>query len=86
MSAETVTEMVIGALRHSDANVAIAVTGVAEPSGGTEEKPVGTVFIAWASKAAGYKVIQEHLSGDRQAIRRQTVLLALKGLADFVSA
>ena len=86
VSAETVTEMVIGALRHSDADVAIAVTGVAGPSGGTEEKPVGTVFIAWASKAAGYKVIQEHLSGDRQAIRRQTVLLALKGLADFVNA
>ena len=80
VSAQTVTEMVTGALLHSDADVAIAVTGIAGPSGGTEEKPVGTVFIAWASKASGYKVIQESLSGDRQAIRRQTVLIALKGL------
>ena len=86
VSAQTVTEMVEGALLHSDADIAIAVTGVAGPSGGTEEKPVGTVFIAWASKVAGYKVIQESLSGDRQAIRRQTVILALKGLTDSISA
>ncbi len=80
VSAQTVTEMVIGALLHSDADVAIAVTGIAGPSGGTEEKPVGTVFIAWASKVAGYKVLQQCFSGDRQDIRRQTVLMALKGL------
>ena len=86
VSAETVIEMVEGALLHSDADVAIAVTGIAGPSGGTENKPVGTVFIAWASKAGGYKVIQESLSGDRQAIRHQTVVLALKGLAGTISA
>ncbi len=86
VSAQTAIEMVTGALLHSDADVAIAVTGVAGPSGGTEEKPVGTVFIAWASQATGYKVIQEGLSGDRQAIRRQTVALALKGLLDLVKA
>ena len=80
VSAQTVTEMVTGALLHSDADVAIAVTGIAGPSGGTEEKPVGTVFIAWASKVAGYKVLQQCFSGDRQDIRRQTVLMALKGL------
>jgi len=80
VSAQTVTEMVTGALLHSDADVAIAVTGIAGPSGGTAEKPVGTVFIAWASKVAGYKVLQQRFSGDRQAIRRQTVLMALKGL------
>jgi nicotinamide-nucleotide amidase len=80
VSAQTVTEMVIGALLHSDADVAIAVTGIAGPSGGTEEKPVGTVFIAWASKVTGYKVLQQCFSGDRQDIRRQTVLMALKGL------
>jgi nicotinamide-nucleotide amidase len=80
VSAQTATEMVTGALLHSDAEYAIAVTGIAGPSGGTEEKPVGTVFIAWASKVAGYKVIQESFCGDRQAIRRQTVLIALKGL------
>jgi nicotinamide-nucleotide amidase len=86
VSAQTVTEMVAGALLHSDADVAIAVTGVAGPSGGTEEKPVGTIFIAWASKAAGYKVMQQSLSGNRQEIRRQTVVIALKGLADSINA
>ena len=84
VSAETVIEMALGALRHSDADVAIAVTGIAGPSGGSEQKPVGTVFIAWATKDLGYKVIQESLGGDRQAIRRQTVVLALKGLVDLV--
>jgi nicotinamide-nucleotide amidase len=86
VSAETATEMVVGALHHSDADVAIAVTGIAGPSGGTEEKPVGRVFIAWASKTNGCQLLQLSLSGDRQAIRRQTVVLALKGLADLVNA
>jgi nicotinamide-nucleotide amidase len=85
VSFQAATEMVTGALLHSGADVAIAVTGIAGPSGGTEEKPVGTVFIAWASKTAGNRVIQESLRGDRQAIRRQTVVLALKGLADSIS-
>ena len=86
VSAETATEMVAGALVHSDADVAIAVTGIAGPSGGTEEKPVGMVFIAWASKANGCQLLQLSLSGDRQAIRRQTVVLALKGIADIANA
>jgi len=85
VSRQTVTEMVKGALFHSDADVAIAVTGIAGPGGGTEEKPVGTVFIAWASKVAGYKVLQQSLSGDRQEIRHQTVIIALKGLADLIN-
>jgi len=86
VSAQTAIEMVTGALLHSDADVAIAVTGVAGPSGGTEEKPVGMVFIAWASKANGCQLLQLSLSGDRQAIRRQTVALALKGLLDLINA
>jgi nicotinamide-nucleotide amidase len=85
VSRQTVIEMVNGALLHSDADVAIAVTGIAGPGGGTEDKPVGTVFIAWASKVAGYKVLQQSFSGDRQDIRRQTVIIALKGLADLIN-
>jgi len=50
VSAQTATEMVKGALAHSDADCAIAVTGIAGPDGGSAEKPVGTVFIAWAYK------------------------------------
>ncbi len=86
VSFETVSEMVAGALLHSDAHFAMAVTGIAGPSGGTEQKPVGTVFVAWTSKLNGYKVLQENLSGDRQEIRRQTVVIALKGLADSIKA
>ncbi len=86
VSAETVSEMVTGALIHSDADFALAVTGIAGPSGGTEQKPVGTIFVAWTSKLNGYKVLQENLSGDRQEIRRQTVVIALKGLADSIKA
>ncbi len=81
VSVQTVTEMVAGALLHSDADVAIAVTGIAGPSGGTEEKPVGTVYIAWASKGQGSKILQQNFLGDREKIRRQTVIVALKGLA-----
>jgi len=80
VSAQTATEMVIGALAHSDADCAIAVTGIAGPDGGTAEKPVGTVFIAWVNKNQDVKVIQKKLTGNRHQIRRQTVKIALEGL------
>jgi len=81
VSAQTATEMVVGALAHSDADYAIAVTGIAGPDGGSVEKPVGTVFIAWAYKNRDVKVLQQQLTGDRHQIRRQTVKLALEGVA-----
>ena len=62
VSAQTATEMVTGALAHSDADCAIAVTGIAGPDGGTAEKPVGTVFIAWAYKNQDVKVVQKKLT------------------------
>jgi len=80
VSAQTATEMVNGALAHSDADCAIAVTGIAGPEGGTEEKPVGTVFIAWAYKKQDVKVVQQKLMGNRHQIRRQTVKIALEGM------
>jgi len=80
VSAETATEMVNGALAHSDADCAIAVTGIAGPEGGTAEKPVGTVFIAWAYKKQDVKVVQQKLMGNRHQIRRQTVKIALEGM------
>ncbi len=73
VSAQTATEMVTGALAHSDADCAIAVTGIAGPDGGSAEKPVGTVFIAWAYKNQDIKVVQKKLMGSRHEIRRQTV-------------
>lgn len=80
VSAQTATEMVNGALAHSDADCAIAVTGIAGPEGGTAEKPVGTVFIAWAYKKQDVKVVRQKLMGNRHQIRRQTVKIALEGM------
>jgi len=78
VSAQTATEMANGALANSDADCAIAVTGIAGPDGGSSEKPVGTVFIAWAYKNQDVKVVQRKLTGNRYQIRRQTVKIALQ--------
>jgi nicotinamide-nucleotide amidase len=83
VSAETATEMATGALAHSDAYIAVAVTGIAGPDGGTPEKPVGTVFIAWADNNGAAKVIKEQFSGDRRQIREQTVKSAVEGICLF---
>lgn len=80
VSKETVLEMVSGALVTSGAGIAVAVTGIAGPTGGTPDKPVGTVWIGW-KRRGGYPVAEVfHFDGDREAIRRQTVAVALKGL------
>ena len=72
--------MVNGALTKSTADCAIAVTGIAGPDGGTPEKPVGTVFIAWAYRNQASIVIKKHFNGSRHEIRLQTVKAALQGL------
>ena len=80
VSEETALEMVSGALARFGAGVAVAVTGIAGPSGGTTEKPVGTVWIGW-KRRGGYGHAQLfHFPGDREAIRRQTVAAALIGV------
>ena len=80
VSRECVVEMVSGALVHSGATVAVAVTGIAGPTGGTEDKPVGTVWIAW-KRRGGYPIAEKFgFDGDRDAVRRQTVAAALHGL------
>jgi nicotinamide-nucleotide amidase len=79
VSAEVVQAMVHGARQNSGARFAVAGSGVAGPGGGTAEKPVGTVWIAWADGSQVHA--QRHLfSGDRQAVREQTVAAALQGL------
>jgi nicotinamide-nucleotide amidase len=80
VSAEAVTEMAAGALTHSNADIAVAVTGIAGPDGGTQEKPVGTVFIAWAHKNGAAKVVKKQFSGNRRQIRAQTVKSAIEGM------
>lgn len=80
VSRETVVEMVSGALIHSGASIAVAVTGIAGPTGGTPEKPVGTVWIGW-KRRGGYPHAEAfQFAGDREAVRRQTVATALTGL------
>ncbi|GAB2521017.1 CinA family protein [Lysobacter humi (ex Lee et al. 2017)] len=80
VSRETVVEMVSGALVHSAASLAVAVTGIAGPGGGTVEKPVGTVWIAWKRRGGYPHAAVHHFEGDREAVRRQTVAAALEGL------
>ena len=84
VSGETVREMALGALSHSRGNVAVAVSGIAGPTGGTPSKPVGTVWLAWAAK--GHEALAEcHVfSGDRESVRRQAVMRALEGLMELV--
>ena len=79
VSREVVEAMVRGAQAHSDARFAVAVSGVAGPGGGSPEKPVGTVWLAWG---VGDEVTAEcrHFPGDRDEVRRQTVIAALDGL------
>jgi nicotinamide-nucleotide amidase len=80
VSRETVVEMVSGALVHSGATIAVAVTGIAGPGGGTDDKPVGTVWVAWKRRGGYPRAEVFHFEGDRDAVRRQTVAAALRGL------
>jgi nicotinamide-nucleotide amidase len=85
VSEAVVSEMVLGALANSSAQVAVAVSGIAGPGGGTPDKPVGTVWLAWALPGRDPVTRCEQLAGDREAVRRQTVeraLAALIGLLD----
>lgn len=79
VSETVVHEMVRGACRDSGADLGVAVSGIAGPGGGTPDKPVGTVWLAWGtatqSQAGCYR-----LSGERLEVRREAVALALKGL------
>ena len=84
VSEAVVREMVAGALRHSRAQVALSVSGIAGPTGGSPDKPVGTVWFAWGIKD-GQSVAQlHHLAGDRAAIRAQSVRIALQGVIEIL--
>ena len=80
VSEETVREMAVGALARSAAGIALAVSGVAGPGGGSADKPVGTVCFAWCLR--GKPAISEtrHFGGDRDAVRRQATAYALLGV------
>lgn len=83
VSEETAREMARGALERSKAGVALAITGVAGPGGGSADKPVGMVCFAWASP---HKVHSEtrRFSGDRKSVREQSVIRALEGVLEHL--
>lgn len=75
-------EMAVGALAASRADVAVAVTGIAGPDGGSKEKPVGTVWFAWAWPNGDIRAECRHFSGDRHAVRHQTAEHAFRKLIE----
>ena len=79
VSEQTARAMARGALLRSRGNVAVAVTGVAGPGGGSPDKPVGTVCFAWA-RGRGMRSETRRFRGGRASIRRQSVLHALRGV------
>jgi nicotinamide-nucleotide amidase len=83
VSEATVREMAAGALARLGGDVAVAVSGVAGPDGGTADKPTGTVWFAWAVRDAGrvdVATVLERFDGDRESVRRRAVAAALAGL------
>ena len=82
VSREVALQMAEGARRHSGMDIAVAVTGIAGPGGGMPDKPVGTVWFGWSLKGRAPDSEVCHFSGDRDNVRRQTVVHALQGLID----
>ncbi len=80
VSEAVVCAMTAGALARTEANLAVAVSGIAGPQGATPGKPVGTVCLAWQQRGQVARAITHHLAGGRQAVRAATVRLALEGL------
>jgi nicotinamide-nucleotide amidase len=80
VSLDTAKEMAAGALNNSNAMISLAITGIAGPTGGSPGKPVGTVCFAWCSRGAEPEAERCQFDGDREAIRRQSVIHGLNGL------
>lgn len=80
VSEAVVREMLAGALANSRADRVVAVTGIAGPGGGSVDKPLGTVWLGWAERGGDMLVECRRFSGDREAVRAQSVERALSGL------
>lgn len=77
VSEQTVCEMALGALTQTQADIAIAVSGIAGPDGGTVDKPVGTVWIAWAYSKSNVKTLRFQFDGNRSNVRKETIYQSL---------
>jgi nicotinamide-nucleotide amidase len=84
VSEQTVREMVAGALAGSHGHIAIAVSGVAGPTGGTAQKPVGTVCFGWGTRGTQPIAATRLLGGNREAVRRQSVIVVLEGVLEML--
>ena len=84
VSEATVKAMARGALAHSGAQVAVAVTGIAGPDGGSVEKPVGLVWFAWMRNGGDLLAEKRIFGGDREGIRAQSVAYALRGMLELL--
>ena len=89
VSEPVVEEMADGLLHLSGADIAVAVSGIAGPDGGTDDKPVGTVWFAWAVRDGANALIDtscQHFSGDRELVRELTVAHALQGVLERIGS
>jgi nicotinamide-nucleotide amidase len=84
VSEQTVLAMVAGVLAHSEADLALAISGIAGPGGAVPGKPVGTVCFAWSVRDELQQADTQHFSGDREAVRRQSVAHAMRGLINVL--
>ena len=84
VSEEVAREMAAGALKRSHADVSVAVTGIAGPTGGVPGKPVGTVHFAWGVRGGPIQARRFRFKGDRVAVRLQSVYVAIQGLIDLL--
>ncbi|WP_150912774.1 nicotinamide-nucleotide amidase [Marinobacter halotolerans] len=84
VSEPVVREMVAGALATTGADVAVSISGIAGPDGGSKDKPVGTVWFAWGLSQTDTEAVVEHFSGDRDTVRRKAVLFALQGVQSYL--
>lgn len=84
VSEEVAREMALGALKRSPSDVSVAITGIAGPTGGSREKPVGLVWFAWAARNGPVQTRRFRFPGNRLAVRMQAVYVAMQGLIDLV--
>jgi nicotinamide-nucleotide amidase len=89
VSATVVEAMATGALKYSSADIALAVSGIAGPDGGSPEKPIGTVWFAWALRdKSSHRVYSEstNFNGDRERVRYAAVIRGLTGILEMLAA
>ncbi len=84
VSGETVLELSDGLFAHTDADVAVSVSGIAGPDGGSEEKPVGLVWLSWGKRDKSVHAKPFNFGGDREDVRKQSIKQALNNLLDLL--